>query len=126
MDSKKGSIIMAVLGGILLAAGILIPKGIMFMTIVGGTLLGFGVINIVLHQLVSNSPRAMLIENDERNVQLDGMATVTAYKFAKFTITLGILYIWFSYKDAVGVVIFIVLYLVSDVIYVIKKRSLNY
>ncbi|RDY30011.1 hypothetical protein [Lachnotalea glycerini] len=125
MSSRLVSIIFILLGGILIIAGILLPEGTTYTIVAGACLIGWGAMSWILRFLVERSPQAVKIENDERNVQLDGMATTVAYKFAKLTIVLSILYNWFSYKDLQGVIIFVVLYLVSDVIYAIQKRKLD-
>lgn len=125
MNSRLVSVIVILLGGILIIAGILLPESTTYTIVAGACLIGWGAMSWILRFLVERSPQAVKIENDERNIQLDGLATTVAYKFAKLTIVLSILYNWFSYKDLQGLIIFVVLYLVSDVIYAIQKRKLD-
>jgi hypothetical protein len=124
-SSRVVPIIFILIGGILIIAGVLLPEGSTYTIVGGACLIGWGAMRWILRFLVERSPQALKIENDERNVQIDGMATIVAYKFAKLTIVLSILYNWFSYKDLQSVIIFVVLYLASDVIYAIQKRKLE-
>lgn len=125
INSKWMSVIISLLGGVLIIVGILMPEGATYAIASGSCLIGWGAMTWILRFFIERSPQAMKIENDERNIHIDGIAATVAYKFAKLTIVLGILYNWFSYKDIKGVVIFVILYLVSDVIYAIEKRRQN-
>ena len=91
----------------------------------GCLLLAYGIGEYVFEKRLSNNPKLKVIENDERNIQLEEETNSCAYVFAKIFILIQGIYSLTIHNDKKGFVFACILYLLAEAIYFIIRRRID-
>lgn len=91
----------------------------------GTLLLAYGLGEYFFKKSLSNNPKIKVIENDERNIQLEKEANSCAYVFAKLFILIQGIYILTIHSDKKGFILACILYLLAEIIYLIIRRKID-
>lgn len=90
----------------------------------GTLLLAYGIGEYFFEKGLGNNPKLKVIENDERNIQLEKEANSCAYVFAKLFILIQGIYNLTIHNDKKGFVFACILYLLAEAIYLIIRRRI--
>lgn len=127
MSKEKKVLAMGIiiLGFVLICLGILQIIPLKIAIVFGAPLLGNGVFNFIFEFIFNKSRRVKIIDEDERNLQVKGKAYTIAFDFMIAVWIIAIVYEYIYREDILGTIIFIILFLATEVIYAISFHHYN-
>lgn len=93
-----------------------------FMIMTGSLLIGWGVVDLLFEHFIHKVWRAKIMDEDERNILINGKAYTFKSEFSNLGLIALALYLFFQKGDTVGGIISIMFFLLSQVVYVVSFR----
>lgn len=93
-----------------------------FMIMTGSLLIGWGVVDFLFEHFIHKVWRAKIMDEDERNILINGKAYTFKSEFSNLGLIALALYLFFQKGDIVGGIISVMFFLLSQVVYVISFK----
>lgn len=124
-EKKVLAICITIVSFVLICLGALQIIPLKIAVVFGAPLLGYGVFDFLFECFFNKFKRVKIIDEDERNLQVKGKAYTIAFNFTIAVWIIAIIYECIYREDFLGTILFIILFLATELIYAISFHHYN-